>query len=143
LIQAQILLSGSGTATPYSTRTGTSSDFNRNGYNEILMSGGGKTYIYEIEAVKVLGPNGGTSLHGGDTVSIHWETYNPPRCDSVSLFLRRDSTWQLDTIAHGLAPTESSYIWTVPDRRLDCCHVVAIAYGPGWQFDESDTFFSI
>jgi len=66
----------------------------------------------------------------------------------VSLFLRSDTTtvngfYRLDTIAHGLSPTESTYSWVVPDTSLDSARITAVAYGPGWQFDESDSTFAI
>jgi hypothetical protein len=119
-------------------------DFNGTGYKQIVESGCNVTRIFEIEAIHVLTPNGGEAYRGGDTCRITWETFNPPRCDSVSLFLRTDSTWRLDTIAHGLPPSDTTYLWQIPpDLRSDYCHVVAIAYGPGWQYDESDTFFTI
>jgi hypothetical protein len=119
-------------------------DMNDNGYPDIIISGGGQTRVFEMEAIRVLRPNGGEAYRGGDTCRITWETFNPPRCDSVSLFLRTDSTWRLDTIAHGLPPSDTTYLWPIPpDLRSDYCHVVAIAYGPGWQYDESDTFLTI
>jgi len=118
-------------------------DMNGNGYNEILESGAGQTHIFEIEAIRVLNPNTSIILHPGDTCRIRWETFTPPRCDSVSLFLRTDTSWTLDTLIHGLPPSDTAWIWTVPDIRSDYCHVVAITYGPGWQYDESDTFFHI
>jgi len=118
-------------------------DMNGNGYNEILESGAGLTHIFEIEAIRVLNPNTNITLHPGDTCRIRWQTYTPPRCDSISLFLRTDTTWNLDTLIHALGPSDTAWTWTVPDIRSDYCHVVAIAYGPGWQYDESDTFFQI
>ncbi|MFO7650234.1 MAG: hypothetical protein R6X13_02685, partial [bacterium] len=114
-----------------------------NGYPDIVASGNGQTWMLELEAVQVVAPNGRVELAPGDTCRIRWRVFSPPRCDSVSLFLRRDSTWRLDTIAAGLAPTESSYVWTVPPGPAESCRVVAIAYGPGRQFDESDTAFAI
>jgi hypothetical protein len=76
--------------------------------------------------------------------------YQPPRCVSVSLFLKTDTTvypgerfWRLDTIVTGLSPTESTYTWTVPETTLSWAKVLAIAYGPGWQYDESDSAFRI
>ena len=129
---------------PESTESSlTAYDVNGNGYNELLTSGNGRTYIFEIEAIRVLYPNTRLTFHPGDSCRIRWQTYNPPRCDSISLFLRTDTTWQLDTIAHGLPPTETAYAWIMPDIRSDSCRVVAIAYGPGWQYDESDTCFRI
>jgi hypothetical protein len=138
-------------------------DMNGNGYNEILETGSGATHIFEIEAIKVLYPSARfIEFHPGDTCPIRWETYFPPRCDSISLFLRTDTVWSLaDTIAHGIAPSETSYDWIVPDLSrnyrqgdtpprtagshpsLDSCRIVAIAYGPGWQYDESDNPFRI
>jgi hypothetical protein len=118
-------------------------DMNRNGYQDVVISGNGHTWMYEMEGVRVLAPNGGQSLVPGESCTIRWRVYTPPRCDSVSLFLRRDSTWDLDTIATGLAPTESSYNWVVSPGPVDSGRIVAIAYGPGWLFDESDSTFSI
>ncbi|UCG43625.1 MAG: VCBS repeat-containing protein, partial [candidate division WOR-3 bacterium] len=120
-----------------------SHDMNRNGYNDIVISGNSHTWILEMEAVKLLYPNGGENLIPGTTHLIRWETYDPPRCDSVSLFLRRDTTWQLDTIATGLAPNDTGFPWVVPPGPVDSCWVVAMAYGPGWQYDESDASLSI
>jgi hypothetical protein len=116
---------------------------NGNGYPDIVASGNGQTWMLELEAVQVVAPNGRVELAPGDTCRIRWRVFSPPRCDSVSLFLRRDTTWRLDTIAAGLAPTESSYAWTVPPGPAESCRIVAIAYGPGWLFDESDTAFAI
>lgn len=122
----------------------TAYDVNSNGYNEIIESGSGQTNIFEIEAIRVLNPNTSMFLHPGDTCRIRWETFNPPRCDSVSLFLMTDTGWSLaDTLVHALPPGDTNWLWTVPNIRSGYCHVVAIAYGPGWQYDESDTFFQI
>jgi len=118
-------------------------DMNRNGYQDIVISGSGRTVIYEIAAIQVVSPNGGEQLLPGHLCSIRWRTFDPPRCDSVSLFLRKDTSWQLDTIAHGLPPSETTFTWRVPNIRSDSCKMVAFAYGPGWQYDESDSCFSI
>lgn len=125
-------------------------DVNGNGYNELVISGSGRTFIFETEAVRVLNPDRTRELEAGDTCEVRWRIFTPPRCDSVSLFLKTDTVvregerfWRLDTIATGLAPTESSYTWVVPDTVLAWAKVLAIAYGPGWQYDESDSAFSI
>jgi hypothetical protein len=132
-------------------------DMNCNGYKELVISGVFRgtpgyaresTCVFEVEAVQVVEPNGGQTLVPGETCQIRWRIYTPPRCDSVSLFLRTDTTivnrfYRLDTIAHGLSPSESTYSWVVPDTTLDSARIVAIAYGPGWQFDESDNPFRI
>jgi len=126
----------------------TSYDINANGYNELIMSGSGRTFIYEVDAIQVLSPNGRQTLVPGETCQIRWLVLTPPRCDSVSLFLRSDTAtingfYRLYTIAHGLSPAESTYSWLVPDTSLDSARIVAIAYGPGWQFDESDSAFAM
>jgi hypothetical protein len=123
-------------------------DMNGNGYKEVLVGGYYRTSVFEVEAVRVVNPNGGQEFVPGDTCTIRWRVFTPPRCDSVSLFLRSDSNtvngfYKLDTIAHGLSPNDSTYSWVVPDTTLDSARIVAIAYGPGWQFDESDNPFRI
>jgi len=118
-------------------------DMNNDGYNEIVVGGSDKTSVFEMEAIRVLNPNTSVSLHPGDTCRVRWQTFTPPRCDSISIFLRTDTSYRLDTLAHGLLPIATSWLWTVPDITSDYCHVVAIAHGPGWQYDESDTFFRI
>jgi len=128
-------------------------DLNSNGLNELVLSGnfGGSpghpkesTFVYELETVELVAPNGGDSLRSGDTCQIRWRVFTPPRCDSVSLYLRRDSLWVLDTIATGFSPGDSTFDWVVPPGPIDSARVVAIAYGPGcWQYDESDSAFKI
>jgi hypothetical protein len=125
-------------------------DFNGNGYNEVYIAGDCKVSVLEVEAVRVLNPDRTRELEAGDTCSIRWRVYQPPRCDSVSLFLKTDTVvregerfWRLDTIVTGLGPTESTHAWSVPETTLGWAKVLAIAYGPGWQFDESDSSFAI
>jgi hypothetical protein len=118
-------------------------DMNKNGYNEIVVGGSGKTSIFEVEAVKVLRPNGGEVFQTGTQQLIRWQTFHPPRCNSLSLFYSVDNGRSYDTIITGLPGADSSYLWTVQDTFSDSCKVKIIAYGPGWQFDESDGVFTI
>jgi hypothetical protein len=113
-------------------------DVNGDGYNELITAGNAKTSVFEIDAVDLLSPNGG-SCSVGDTISIRWVIHMPPRCDSLSLFLRRDSLWHLSTIATGLPGSDTAYRWVVPSGVPETARVVVIAYGPGWQFDMSDS----
>jgi hypothetical protein len=113
-------------------------DINNDGYSELITAGNAKVSIFEVDAVDLVTPNGGTYLPG-DTMPIRWATHSPPRCDSLSLFLRRDSLWNLDTIVHGLPATDSLYRWVVPATVPDTGRIVVIAYGTGWQFDISDS----
>jgi hypothetical protein len=113
-------------------------DVNNDGYNELITAGNAKISIFEIDAIDLLSPNGG-SCSIGDTVPIRWVTHSPPRCDSLSLFLRRDSLWNLSTIAAGLPGTDTLYRWVVPSGVPDTGRIVVMAYGPGWQYDMSDS----
>jgi hypothetical protein len=113
-------------------------DVNGDGYNELITAGSRKISTFEIDAVDLVSPNGG-GYRPSDTMPIRWVTHSPPRCDSLSLFLRRDSLWFLDTIACGLPPTDTLYRWVVPPSVPDTGRIVVIAYGPGWQFDISDS----
>jgi hypothetical protein len=113
-------------------------DLNNDGYNELVLAGRYRISIFEVEAVTLLSPNSGT--YGvGDTVEIRAAVNTPPRCDSLSLFLRRDSLWHLSTIATGLPSTDTVYRWVVPTNVPDTGRIVVMAYGPGWQFDMSDS----
>jgi len=114
-------------------------DMNHNGYADIVVDACWQTVILEVEAIRVLAPNGWRILQPGDTCWIRWQVFNPPRCDSVSLLLRVGD-YQMDTIATGLAPSDTPYAWVIPESiRAVPCWVMAIAYGPGWQYDEQDT----
>jgi hypothetical protein len=113
-------------------------DINNDGYNELITAGNAKISIFEVEAIDLLSPNGG-SCSVGDTVPIRWRANTPPRCDSLSLFLRRDSSWLLDTIVRGLPGTDTLYRWVVPSGVPDTGRIVVMAYGPGHQWDMSDS----
>jgi hypothetical protein len=126
----------------------TIADVNNDGYNEIIASGGGwngsaRTSIFEIEAVRVLQPNGGEAYLPGEDHYIKWQTFTPPRCDSLSVLFTPDNGRTLDLLAHGLPPSTDSILWHVPDVNSDSCKIRVIAYGPGAQADESDSVFSI
>jgi len=109
-------------------------DINGDGYNELITAGNAKISVFEINAVDLLSPDSG-DFQPGDTVSIRWITHQPPPCDSVSLFFRRDTLWNLDTIVTGLPGTDTLYRWVVPPGVPDTGRVVVIAYGPGHQYD--------
>jgi len=137
-------------------------DVNNDGYKELVTAGNGKISIFEIDAVDLVSPTHGL-CKVSDTVPIRWATHSPPRCDSISLFLRRgvapapsplpppqgggnkrggeprDSVWLLDTIAHGLPGTDTLYRWVVPSGVPDTGRIIVMAYGPGHQWDISDS----
>jgi hypothetical protein len=114
------------------------SDINNDGYNELITAGNAKISIFEIDAVDLLSPDSGR-YSVGDTVEIRWAVNTPPRCDSVSLYFRCDSLWNLQTIVTGLPGTDTLYRWVVPAGVPDTGRIVVKAYGPGQQYDMSDS----
>ncbi|HTW92971.1 MAG TPA: FG-GAP-like repeat-containing protein [bacterium] len=124
----------------FNSLTTTVYDVNGDGYNELLLAGNGKISIFEVDAVDLVAPTHG-SYKVGDTVPIRWATHSPPRCDSLSLFLRLDSLWNLQTIVTGLPGSDTVYRWVVPTPSVlpDTGRIVVMAYGPGHQWDMSDS----
>ncbi len=118
-------------------------DMNQNGYNEIVITGWDDTWLYEIEAVRLINPNGGQNFLPGDSVLIQWQKFYPPRCDSFSLHYTTDNGSSYNPIANGISAQESTYNWIVPYTPSESCRVKVTAYGPGTQFDESDALFTI
>jgi len=113
-------------------------DVNGDGYNELITAGNRKISVFEVDAIDLVSPQYGT--YGvGDRIPIRWATHSPPRCDSVSLLLRVDSLWHCQTIATGIPGTDTLYRWVVPEDVADTGRIVVIAYGPGWQYDVSDS----
>jgi len=118
-------------------------DMNNNGYNEIVIGGYGKTSIFEVEAVKLLSPNGGETFQADSQELIQWQKFYPPRCDSLSLFYSTDNGRTFLHLASNISASDTSYLWTIPNVNSDSCKIKIIAYGPGWQYDESDGIFRI
>jgi len=118
-------------------------DMNNNGYNEIVVGGSGKTSIFEVEAVRLIRPNGGEVFQDSSQEIIRWQKFYPPRCDSLSLFYSINNGTTYFPIVSGISGSDTSYLWTVPSVNSDSCKIKIIAYGPGWQYDESDGNFSI
>ena len=62
---------------------------------------------------------------------------------AASFVQDRDNGQTYEPIATGLPGTDTSYLWTVPNVISDSCRIKIMAYGPGHQYDESDSCFSI
>jgi hypothetical protein len=118
-------------------------DMNGNGYKEIVISGNGKTSFFEVEAVRLLRPNVGEVFQDSTQELIRWQKFYPPRCDSLSLFYSIDNGRTFLPFASNISSSDTSFLWTVPCVNSDSCKVKIIAYGPGWQYDESDGIFTI
>jgi hypothetical protein len=118
-------------------------DVNHDGYNEIVVGGSRKVSVFEVEAVRVDRPNGGEVYASGDTHYIRWQTFTPPRCDSLSVWFSSDRGRNYALVAQGLALGVESIPWQVPGVLSDSCLAKVVAYGPGTTFDESDSCFRI
>jgi len=119
-------------------------DLNRNGFAEIVESGGNETHVFEISPVDIYYPENWEWLIGGTQDSILWHSYSVPGADSFALYLSLDSarTWNL--IDHGIAGTDSAYHWVVPDTTAKfCCKIALYAVGSVPTWDTSGQFFSI
>ncbi|RKX69017.1 hypothetical protein DRP53_09425 [candidate division WOR-3 bacterium] len=79
----------------------------------------------------------------GDTVEIKWQTFNPPGCDSLTLFFSADSGYTYDTIVTGIPNSDTTYHWVVPDTLSDECMLMIWAYGPAVGWDFTDSTFAI
>jgi hypothetical protein len=114
-------------------------DMNGNGYPEIIESGGNETHIWEVEACRLVYPNGGETLYGDSLAVIRWRNVDPFHADSFSLFYSSDSGLTYSPVAHGVPGSDSAYSWTVPKTYSDDCFVMLWAYqnATGWDFSDS------
>jgi len=113
-------------------------DMNGNGYPEIIESGGNETHIWEVEACRLVYPNGGETLYWDSLAVIRWRNVDPFRADSFSLFYSSDSGLTYSPVAHGVPGSDSAYTWTVPKTYSDDCFVMLWAYqnATGWDFSD-------
>ncbi len=113
-------------------------DMNGNGYPEIIESGGNETHIWEVEACRLVYPNGGETLYGDSLAVIRWRNVAPFQADSFSLFYSSDSGLTYSSVAHGIPGADSAYTWTVPKTFSDDCFVMLWAYqnATGWDFSD-------
>jgi len=125
-------------------------DINGNGYPEVIESGiedcdSSLTIIWEIEAVRVIYPNGGEELHSGSIDTLRWWIFHPPASDSFSLYISVDGGESYRLLASGLDGDDSMYVWRVPEveESFDECVFKVVAYGPGESYDESNGYFRI
>ncbi len=114
-------------------------DMNGNGYPEVIESGGNETHIWEVEACRLVYPNGGETLYCDTSYTIRWRNVAPFMADSFSLFFSTDSSRSYSLIAHGIPGSDSSYVWTVPDTLSDTCFIMLWAYqnATGWDFSDA------
>lgn len=123
-------------------------DMNQNAYKEIIESGSwpsdsSATRVWEIEAVKILYPNGGEIFEPASQETIRWRKFIPPGADSFELFISYNNGLDYQTITTIPQSDESLYVWAVPNTSSDSCLVAIKAYGPGVGWDESDSVFKI
>ncbi len=105
-------------------------DLNKNGYCEIVESGGNETHIFEIEGARVLKPDSGQVWPGGSQQWIRWRKFDPPGADSFSLFVSYDNGRDYSIITTLQHSTDSTFLWTVPNLNSDSCKIMIWSYGP-------------
>ncbi len=105
-------------------------DLNKNGYCEIVESGGNETHIFEIEGARVLKPDSGQVWPGGAQQWIRWRKFDPPGADSFSLFVSYNNGLTYETITTGLGTNDTAYLWSVPNLNSDSCKIMIWSYGP-------------
>ncbi len=105
-------------------------DLNKNGYCEIVESGGNETHIFEIEGARVLKPDSGQVWPGGSQQWIRWRKFDPPGADSFTLFVSFNNGRDYSIIAALQHSTDSSYLWSVPNLSSDSCKIMIWSYGP-------------
>jgi hypothetical protein len=81
-------------------------------------------YDFWIESVVVITPNGGESYVGGSQQTIKWRrlTYFNFACYRI-LLSRSAGSLYLDTVVQNVAPTESTFIWSVPAFNITTCRI--------------------
>ncbi len=72
----------------------------------------------------IISPNGSENYLGGEHQFIRWRTEGSGFNSYRILFSQNSGASYPETIAHHIAPTETSYYWTVPPVNSNCCRVM-------------------
>jgi hypothetical protein len=92
-----------------------------------VMSGDDGSYKrdvwYSRGGITLLIPNGGENWAGGSNQIIKWRTIGTGFARYRLLLSRNSGSTYTDTIAHNVAPTETTYNWVVPLLDLTTCRV--------------------
>ncbi len=105
-------------------------DLNKNGYGEIVESGGNETHIFEICGAEFTRPDSGQVFIAGSQEWIRWRKFDPPGADSFTLFISFDNGRNYQTITTIQQSNDSTYLWSVPDTVSDSCRLMIWSYGP-------------
>ncbi len=105
-------------------------DLNKNGYGEIVESGGNETHIFEICGAEFTRPDSGQIFIAGSQEWIRWRKFDPPGADSFTLFISFDNGRNYQTITTIQQSNDTSYLWSVPDTVSDSCRLMIWSYGP-------------
>ncbi len=100
-----------------------------------------------IRTISIVTPNGDEFWQGGSNKMIQWRKYADISFSYYRLLLSSDGGVSFpDTIANNVAPTESTFIWTLPSINSNLCRVkvqMINASDSVISSDESDMDFTI
>jgi outer membrane protein assembly factor BamB len=94
----------------------------------------------------LVSPNGGEILVGGNDYTIHWQTIGSNFACYRLLFSTYFGLTYYDTIAYNIPPTETTFLWQVPEFSTTICRVKVQALdsnGLVIRQDASDANFTI
>jgi len=101
---------------------------------------------YSRGGITLLIPNGGENWAGGSNQIIRWRTIGTGFARYRLLLSRNSGSTYPDTIVHNVAPTETSYNWTVPLINSTTCRIMVQMLDAGGSVinqDASDGNFTI
>jgi hypothetical protein len=91
------------------------------------------------EEYKLLTPNGGDTLHVGDTYNISWWSNQLSPFLNLELSTDVGITWS--AIATNISTSQTNFLWTVPNQISNTCFI-RVGNFP-CKYDVSDNFFVI
>ncbi len=114
--------------------------------NTVILQDASDTNFTIQTTATIIQPNGGESWAGGTVKLIKWRTIGSDFARFRLLLSRNSGSTYIDTIAHNISATETTYSWIVPYSNLNTCRVmiqILDAIGSIIYQKASDTNFTI
>jgi len=103
-------------------------------------------YLFKINMIKLITPNGGEVWPAGSLRNISWSCENPTISSYTVLFSRTGGNAYLDTIATGIPGNSTTLLWRLPLILCNTCRVKIQAFNSLGNFvgeDPGDANFAI
>ncbi|HPQ40828.1 MAG TPA: hypothetical protein PLV45_10685, partial [bacterium] len=99
----------------------------------------------DAPSVDLLSPDGGETLHYGESYDITWTAADNERVQYCDLFLSPDSGATWPVVVAGAVDNTGSFQWSIPLVHSNSCRIKITAYDPSWNYvsDESSDDFTI